>query len=144
MAGDEPERDFATVRADTLVHIRQQSPAVAWPLADPSRTLAQLHDLANQVQRRRLEREQAAADSARRKRLKTIAANPQALIARVEKLLQIRSLTSYEQAAAELVDLREALGPDGPERVREVVETIRSKNAKRNQLIRVLRNRGLL
>jgi uncharacterized Zn finger protein len=54
-------------------------------------------------------------------------------------------MDSYHEAAKELVDLREALGPEtGPARARAAAEDVRRANPRRNQLIGVLRQHDLL
>ena len=135
----------AAVRAEINTRIRAEVPPIGWPTAAPTRTLGQLRALATDVQGRRVAKEQKAAEAARRKRLKIIAANPEKLVVNVAKLVKERSRSSYEQAAQELADLREALGPEaGPLRARAVAEELRRANPKLNQLISVLRKQGLL
>ncbi len=139
------EDDAAAARAETLAKIRDETKSAAWPLAEPQRTLAELHEAAKAVSQRRIERQKKTAEAKRRKRLKSIAADPEKTIAHVEKLVQQRSTQSYRQAAEELVDLREALGPEaGPARAREVAQNLRRKNPTLNILIGSLRKRGLL
>lgn len=137
--------DAVATRAETLARLRDEMGQAAWPLAKPTRTLAQLQETTDDISKHRLLGEKKARDAARRKRLATIAANPDKLIANVEKLVKERSVSSYQQAARELVDLREALGPEvGPERAKAVAEKLRRANPKLNQLISTLRKQGLL
>jgi hypothetical protein len=135
----------AATRAETLSSIRSATPTAAWPMAEPTRTLAQLRESARGRGDQRIQQEQQARDAARRKRLETIAADPGKLIANVEKLRKERSVASYEQAAKELADLREALGPEkGPGRARAVAERLRRENPRLHRLIAALRKQGLL
>jgi len=137
--------DAAAARAETLARVRAQAGAETWPVAEPTRTLAQLRESAEVLGKRRLERENEAHDRARRKRLAAIAADPSKAIANVEKLVKQRSVESYEKAANELADLREALGPDaGPARARAAAEKLRRENPTLRRLVTALRKRGLL
>jgi hypothetical protein len=135
----------AATRAETLANIRHATPTAAWPMAKPTRTLAQLRELASGLGDRRIRREQAARDAARRKRLKIIVADPDQAIADVEKLVKMCSVESYQQAAEELAELREALGPKvGPARARAVAEKLRRDNPRHKHLIAALRKQDLL
>jgi hypothetical protein len=137
--------DAAATRAKTLSAIRAATPAAAWPMAERSRTLAQLRESAGGLGKRRMQQEQAARDAARRKRLETIAADPGQVVANVHKLVKMRAVESYRQAAEELRDLREALGPQkGPARARAVAEKLRRANPRLHRLIAALRKHGLL
>ena len=137
--------DAGAPRAEILSRIRDESGAAAWPTAEPTRTLAQLREAANELRDQRSQRERQAREAARRKRLAAIAANPAKLIANVEKLVQMRSVENYQQAARELVDLREALGPErGPAEARAVAEKLRRGNPRLHRLIGALRKNGLL
>ena len=137
--------DAAATRAETLSSIRSATPTAAWAMAEPSRTLAQLRESASGRGDRRMRQEQEARDAARRKRLETIAADPGKVIANVQKLAKVRSVESYRQAAEELADLREALGPEkGPARARAVAEKLRCENPRFTRLIAALRKHDLL
>ena len=119
--------------------------AIDRPLDEPTRTLAQLHEAAEQLGRQRLEAEKQAREAARRKRLKSIAADPDKLIANVVKLVKLRSVGSYEEAAQDLADLREALGPEhGPARARTIAEKLRRENPRLHHLTAALRRKGVL
>ena len=79
------------------------------------------------------------------RRLAAISANPAKAIASIERLAKERSVASYERAARELVDLREALGPDaGPQRARAIAEKLRRENPRLKRLVAALRGQGLL
>lgn len=136
--------DAAATRVETLSRVRNQAGAATWPMAEPARTLAELRELADHLRDRRLQREQRAREASRRKRLKAIAADPKKVIARVQELVKERSVHSYQEAARELADLREALGPDGPSRARSVAAKLRRENPRRHHLIAALRRQGLL
>ena len=140
LAGNE-----CAIRAEILARVRAEAPTVGWPMAEPTRTLGQLRQLAADVGSRREAREKKAADAARQKRLKRIAANPEKIVAEVRKLVKLRSTSEYQQAARELADLREALGPEaGLARARAVAEELRRANPTLKLLVTALRKQGLL
>jgi len=137
--------DAAGVRAETLARVRDELPATGWPLAEPARTLGELRAAALQLQGRRERREQAAAKAARSRRLKAIAADPQGTILKVQELVKQRAVDSYEQAASELADLRDALGPErGPEETRAIARKLHRENSRLHFLTSALRRQGLL
>jgi len=137
--------DAAGARSETLARVRDETGAAAWPVAEPARTFAQLREAAGRMREHRSHRKQREQEKARRKRLAGIAADPAAIIAKVQTLVKERSLTDYEQAAAELADLCEALGPDkGPKQAQAAAEKLRRQYPTRKLLISALRKRGLL
>ncbi len=139
------EGDPAATRAETLAQIRDQSGAAAWPMAEPARTLAQLRESAAALRDQRLALEKQAREEARRKRRATIAADPQKVIAEVEKLVKVRSVENYQRAAKQLAELRDALGPDrGPATARAVAEKLRRENPRLRRLVAALRKKELL
>lgn len=135
----------AGVRAETRSRARAESGTQTWPMAEPTRTRAELLEAASSIGERRERKAQQAEEAARRKRLAGIADDPQKLISNVEKLVELRSAANYEQAAKELLDLQEALGPTkGPAQARSVAENLRRKNPTLHKLVGALRKRGLL
>jgi hypothetical protein len=137
--------DTAATRAETLSRIRAETGAATWPLAEPTRTWAELREAARRLHDERQQREQRAREAAHRRRLTAIAADPRKAIAKVRQLVNQRSTDSYEQAARELVELREALGEKrGPARARAVAEKLRRDNPRYYRLISALRKHGLL
>jgi len=137
--------DAAAARAETLARVQQETGAPAWPLAEPTRTLAQLREAADELQRKRLEKKARASEAARRKRLKSIAENPDKLLAEVERLVEQRSVDSYEQAAQQLADLRDATGrEDAAELALAAAEKLRRENPRLHHLTAALRRKGLL
>ena len=138
-------QDTGATRAETLARVRDESAALPWPLAEPTRTLAQLRESAGRRRNQRLRQEERKRDAARRKRLAAVAADPQKTIAAAEKLVKLRSAANYEKAAAELADLREALGGElGTARARAVAEKLRRDNPRVHGLTAALRKQGLL
>jgi len=133
------------VRSETLARIRAETPTIVWPTAEPTRTLAQLVELASGARQRREQEEQRKAEAAHRRRLKKIASDPGSVARRVEDLVKLRSTDCYRQAAQELVDLREALGPDdGPAKAKAIAARLRRANPTLRILVSELRKQGLL
>lgn len=135
--------DTGSVRAETLARARET--AGQWPAAKPARTLAELHEAAERQRTQRKKRETSQRKRGREKRLAKIAADPDKTIASVKQHVKMRSTSEYEQAAQELLELSEALGPKrGPRRARSVAEQLVRKNPTLNRLKASLRKRGLL
>lgn len=135
--------DTGRIRAEILAGMRES--ATQWPTAEPTRTLAELHEAAKQQRSQRLKRETSQRKRVREKQLTAIAANPEKTIAAVKKRVKQRSTFEYELAAQDLLDLSEALGPKrGPKRARSVAEQLVRKNPTLNCLKSALRKRGLL
>lgn len=137
--------ESATVKGEIISQVRAATPMAVWPLAEPSRSAEELESLAKDYGERRQREEQATHDAARRKRLKAIAANPDKTIAKVHSLANGLSTSGYDQAAQELADLREALGPAaGPKKAGTVARQLRKKYPTRRHLISALRRAGFL
>jgi hypothetical protein len=132
-------------RAEILAQIGDSVKAPAWPTAEPTRTLADLRQAADEIREARHRQEKIARDAARRQRIAAIAADPDKSIAKVNELVKERSTRSYEQAAQLLADLREALGPkSGPARAREIAQKLRKAHPRNRLLISALRKHQLL
>lgn len=132
-------------RAEILASIRAEAGVAICDLAKPTRTLAQLRAAQAGMHDKRLEQEQKAREAARRKRMKQFLANPKKVVAQVHKLVEERSGRSYQEAARQLADLREALGPEaGPKLVNPVAKKLRVDNPRLKLLIGALRKQHLL
>jgi hypothetical protein len=57
--------DAAAAKAETASRIREETGVAAWPLAEPTRTLAQLHELADKTGEHRSQREKKARQGTR-------------------------------------------------------------------------------
>lgn len=137
--------DVARARGAIWTQVRKATPATAWPMAKPLRTLEALQALAVGYREKRLQKEEKTRETARRKRIKAMANDPDKVIAQVESLVAQRSEVSYSDAADMLLELREALGPTaGPPRVRAVAKRLCQKNPTRRLLTAALRRKGLL
>jgi len=140
--------DATTVQAETRTQIRQstltpKSSASPTTMAKPTRTLGQLKEAEESVQAERIERENAAEERARKKYLKTIAADPNKLIRRIDTLVAGRSREKYHQAADCLTDLAEALGEGpGTAKARQIAQRLRQQKPRSNVLIGILRKQG--
>jgi len=135
--------DATAVQADARTQIRQSMPASKSQTAKPTRTLGQLREAAESVQADRAQREDAAKERARKKQLKSIAADPNKLIRRIDTLVAGRSREKYRQAADCLTDLAEALGEGpGPAKSRQIAQRLRQRKPRSNVLIGILRQKG--
>jgi len=134
----------AAARAEALAQARQQAGGADWPVAEAGRTLGELQEAARSQQKGRQRRERAGEQRARKKRLATLAADPKQAIARVKQRVKGRTIDDYQQAAAELAELREALGPQGERQARAAAEALVRANPTRHHLKAALRNKGLL
>lgn len=138
-------KDAGDIRSKTLAQIRAESGAATWPLTEPGRTLGQLRSVAERILDERFRQAEEARATARRQHLAEIAANTLQAIANIERLVKIGSTKNYEQAAQELADLREALGPErGPETAHSLAQQLKDRNPKRNRLSAALKRHGLL
>ncbi len=137
--------DHAATRADVLAHVRQEQAMPAWPMAEPSRTMGELRNAVAAVEQRRLQRRKKAEEAKQRKRLEDIAEDPDKVAAAVNRLVAERTGDAYKQAARQLAELREAMGPEkGPAYVQAVACKLHDENPKRHALIAALRAEGLL
>jgi len=132
-------------RTELLAFIREESDLPAWPAAEPLRDLSELLAAADQNRGRRVDAENRERALARQARLKDIAADPEQVVANVKRLVKQRSTSSYEQAAQELSDLREALGkPEGADKAQKVASQLVRSHPTLNRLKAALRQHGLL
>jgi len=137
--------DEAAARAEALAQARQEAGGADWPVAEAGRTLGALRETAQGLQKSRQRRERAAEERARKKRLAALAADPQQAITRAKQRVKGRTIDDYQQAAAELAELREALGPQRGEReARAAAEALVRAHPTRHHLKAALRNKGLL
>ncbi len=111
------EEDPASARAETLTLIRKESSADTWPTVELNRTFKELQNTATERESQRVKQETDAKQKARSAELKKLAADPESVLAQIEKLVNEKKRPSYKEAAQLLIDLGEALGPDGPERM---------------------------
>jgi hypothetical protein len=134
----------ASVQSEILAAIRSDHQLDTWPTAASPRTYGQLYELAQELASARRQREGKAADRARLKRLKSLAAEPDAAIAEAQKLVEQRSTEHYRQAATILAELRDALGPiDGIPLANAAAREMTRKYPTLSKLKRALRDQGL-
>lgn len=135
----------ASVQAEILATVRSEQPGATWPIAAAKRTYGELQALAEEIGSVRVQREAQAQERARLKRLKALAADPDAAIAKAQQLVERRSTEEYEQAAALLAELREALGSSGagPRRADAAARNLARQYPTLNRLKRALREQGL-
>jgi len=136
--------DPVVARAEIMTQVRTQSECPDWPVTKPTRTTTTIHAAAKTIveRRRKQIREKLARD--RIERLKQLAADPDKAIALARSLVKQRSTTSYELAAQELADLREALNSaEGNRKVAAVATKLFRDNPTLNRLKSALRKKGL-
>jgi hypothetical protein len=135
--------DVADVRAEVMAHVRQAAGIAVWPLTEPTRTYVELRQAEKAVEQQRQHREEQVRQAKRRKRLAELRADPKRTVGHVKRLVQQRSRDSYEEAAQELADLREALGPErGPKLAAAAAEALRQEHPTLRVLISCLRKQG--
>jgi hypothetical protein len=111
----------AAARQRVLREIRAESDKALWPAAEPSRTwgamfedvkkLRQIRrEKAAETKRIQEEKQKAAAREARQKHLKQVAADPMAVIRRIDDSVGTKNRMGYNEAASHLKDFAEALG----------------------------------
>ena len=137
--------DHAATRADVLAQVRQEQAMPASPMAEPSRTMGEMREAVAAVEQRRLQTQKKAEEAKRRKRLEDIARDPDKFAAVAKGLVAARSGNAYKQAARQLAELREAMGPEkGPAYVQAIARKLHDENPKRHALTAALRAEGLL
>jgi len=135
--------DATTVQAEARTQIRKSMPTSKSQTAKPTRTLGQLIEAEGSVQADRTKRENATKERARKKHLKSIAADPKKTIRRIDTLVSERSRESYHQVTDCLTDLAEALGEGpGPAKARQIAQRLRQRKPRSNVLIGILRKQG--
>jgi hypothetical protein len=132
-------------RTELLAFIREESDLPAWPAAEPLRHMSELLAAADLIRDHRVDAENRECALARQARLKSIAADPEQVVANVKQLVKQRSTSSYQQAAQELCDLREALGgTTGTQNAQKVARQLVRSHPTLNRLKAALRQQGLL
>jgi hypothetical protein len=137
--------DAAAAHAETLAQLREESETAAWPVAETTRKLGKLRGAAREFRSQRMLRETRASEAARQQHLAKIAADPKRAIARIQSLVKQPSVKNYHEAARQLDELREALGPEvGPGHTAAVAEQLRHDYPHRRVLVSALRKHGFL
>lgn len=137
--------DSGVVRSETLQTIQTTLKTSAWPVRQTSRTMDDLYRLAEERLHARQRQENEAREKQRKKRLVGMARNPADTVAKVSKLVAMRSTAKYYEAVALLCELREALGPEqGPEFTSSVAAEIRKAFPRTNGLIARLKEHQFL
>jgi hypothetical protein len=113
--------DPIALKAELLSEIRDCQPAVNWPVEQPSRTIAQLLQVCEQLRQKEEEkqkrqavakakREADKAEKQRQARMTEMKAAPESWLTKASKLVELRGTDNYREAASILADLRDALG----------------------------------
>jgi hypothetical protein len=87
--------DSGLVRAETLQSIRKTLKTSAWPVRQTSRTMDDLHRLAEERSQIRVSRENQAKEKQRKKRLDGMAKNPADTVAKVFTMIATKSTAKY-------------------------------------------------
>ncbi|MEQ9406515.1 MAG: hypothetical protein RIK87_02270 [Fuerstiella sp.] len=137
--------DTAAARADVLTRVRNDCGESSWPVTESSRTIAEFRAEAERIASQRRKQEQAREVKQHQERQQKLAANPDKAIALARSYVKQRGTISYELAARELADLREALNSEqGNRQVAAVAEKLARDNPTLNRLKSALRKKGLL
>ncbi len=137
--------DPGATRAEVLAQLREGQVMPAWPMAEPSRTMAEMLKVVRGKEQQRLQLQKKAREAERLKRLAEMAEQPDAVVTSVRRLVDERTGNSYKQAARKLAELREGLGPEkGPAYVQAIADKLHKENPKRYALTAALRGEGLL
>jgi hypothetical protein len=128
-----------------IAEFQKNRPASSWPTAPVDRTVAELLEAAETIQRD-LDREHADKIARERaKKLSEMRANPMHTLRQTEQLAKERSLESYNEIATLLADLREALsGTPQSSLAEEQARKLKAQNPKRYHLTAELRLRGFV
>lgn len=136
--------DAAAVRAESLADIRETSGATTGPLAEGTRTLAELRELASGKATTRRKREETATQRRREKRLEELRSDPASAIKEAEKLVETRSTGNYSKAAKVLAELRDAMpGDAGSQRADNAAKRLAKKYPTLSHLKRAFKSEGL-
>jgi hypothetical protein len=134
-----------TVRREILAEFHKSRNTSAWPAVKLGRTIAQLEAVAEEIASEQTRKSAEKAARARAKKLAKMAADPLATLHETERLVQKRSMNSYEQIASLLVDLRQALaGGNQASLAEQQAQKLRSNNPTLKMLMSELRKRGFL
>ena len=113
--------DPEALKAELLSEIRDSQQTASWPVAPPTRTVAQLlqkcellRDKANEKQKKldaaKAKREADKAEKQRQARMIEMRSAPEAWLKKASELVEERGTDNYREAASILADLRDAVG----------------------------------
>lgn len=135
----------ATVRGEMLGEFHRDNRVSSWPTAPSKRTIAELVELAQGIQREKNREKAEKARRERARRLAQMAADPTPALRETERLVTERSIASYRKIADLLAEMREALagGPRSglPE---EQARKLQKSYPNLRRLISSLREHGFL
>lgn len=135
----------SSLRAKLLAKFQEKTEAPMWPTTEPSRTISELIELSEEIQNDRDRKAKENAEKNRRKRIEKMAADPKPFLKETEKLVELRSTNTYEEAATLLAEVREALtGTSQAELPDRHAEELRKLHPKSNVLVSVFRKYGFL
>jgi hypothetical protein len=139
------EDSTTTVRAEMLAKYRGEFDVSAWPTTKPSRTIAQLQDLAEEIDEEEEQKATARAMRQKEERLAAMAKDPNKTLRETEKLVKERTSTAYGQIAELLAELRDAQSPIGGASIAEKqAHKLKAANPTLKLLVSELRKKGFL
>lgn len=150
------QEDASGLKSELLGEVQGNRPASVWPCVPPSRTVANLLNRCNELEEEeqtkskkaldaKTKREAKKAEKDREAQLATIKSNPKTWFTKVAKLVDLRTVPDYKEAASLLQDIQEAIGGTaGQTKVRAYVSKLLEANPTRNALKSELKKAGLL
>lgn len=137
--------DGESVRSEVLAAFRSNQPPAGWPVVDRKRTIAELLETADRLNRAAKFKAEAKSARERADRLDRMAKDPAKTLSEIDRLIEVRSSHEYGQAAGLLADLREALqGTDEADLPAQHARSLKESFPSRRVLIGALRKHGLL
>jgi hypothetical protein len=135
----------SSVRNELLAEYQKSHPSPPWPTTRLQGTVAQIRAAADAIleEQNRHHAEQTARQRA--KDLAKMAADPTKVFSKVERLVSERTTHAYQQAAALLADLKEALaGSDQSNLAERHARKLKETHSTLRNLIAALRSQGFL
>jgi hypothetical protein len=133
------------VRSEIMIAFRKCRPMPGWPTLELGRTIAELEEKADEIQRENDRKSSEKAARQRAKRLADMAADPEKVIKKTEELVKLRSTDSYRQIASLLADLRESLAGTNQQGLAEKqAKKLKESNPTLHTLTSALRKEGFV
>lgn len=135
----------SNVRSEILIAFKENCKTPAWPVVQRGRTIGELLDNAESVEKAM--EVKSAKDAARKKekRLAAIAEDPGKVLQQTEALVKTRSNQSYDEICKLLSELREAMAnTERPGLAEQQAQKLRVENTSCRGLVSRLRKAGFL
>ncbi len=135
----------SNVRSEILTKMQQDRGPTAWPTAPGTRTVQELLEIAEGIEKEEDRKAQEKAEREHRQRLEKMKADPKPFLHEAEKLVDQGGRDSYEEAAVLLAELRDALaGTPKSDLADEHAKKLREKVARNSSLVGIFRKQGFL